>query len=89
MTKPVTIRPQLICFSPKSLIKELDICWAAPLAATNFPNMAPKTIMVTKEPSVSPKPFCMDFAKSGKGNPNSMPLNKLTNKKAMNEFTFK
>jgi hypothetical protein len=31
----------------------------------------------------------MDLAKSGKGIPSSTPAHKLTNKKAMNELTFK
>lgn len=89
MINPVNINPQAICFWPKIWINEPEICCAAPLAATNFPNIAPNTMIVTKDPKVSPSPFWMDFAKSGKGMPNKIPANKLISKKAINELTFK
>jgi hypothetical protein len=46
-------------------------------------------MMVTKEPKVSPKPFWIVLAKSGSGIPNITPADKLINKKATNELTFK
>ena len=38
-------------------LREVEICCAAPLSATNLPSMAPVQIIMTSSPSISPIPF--------------------------------
>src|SRR6185436_9533028 len=85
---PVTIRAHWICFFPKTSASTEVIFSAAPLSATSLPSMAPRQIMITRDPRVSQIPFCTERLTWFKGMPIARPVIIETIRKAMNAFTF-
>jgi hypothetical protein len=57
---PVSIMAHVMCFSPNMPINTAAIFCAAPLCAMSLPNIAPKQMIATSEPSMLPSPFSIE-----------------------------
>ena len=82
----VSTNAHMIYFFPKAFIKPVAIFWAAPLSATNLPNMAPSPSMMMIEPSKSPIPFCNDAVMAIISIPLNKPIKTDTIIKAIKAF---
>lgn len=85
---PVSDMATVTYLAPNKFFKELAIFCAAPLDATNLPSIAPNTIIITNEPSISPKPLLTDWAILLSGRPKSKAAIMETIKKVKNTLTL-
>lgn len=84
MMSPVNIMPQDRYFCPQMVMTLSAMTLAAPLLATSLPIMAPEANVIMIEASISPTPFCKDFAILSKGIPKSKPAAMETIRKEIN-----